>query len=83
MGCKTNPLPGGVAIICSRGSRRERCQTTGCTGESVALCDYPVTKNGKAGTCDRRMCKACRRPQAPEVDYCPPHARVEKAMAKP
>jgi hypothetical protein len=82
--CKVLTDGQGVTVItCSRGRTRARCQTTGCTGESVALCDYPVKVYGRSTTCDRRMCKSCRHPQRPNIDYCPVHHRFEKAKVAP
>jgi hypothetical protein len=82
MSCKAINLgQGATAILCSR-EPRARCHTTGCRGESVALCDYPIKrKNGAPGTCDRRMCVSCRRRQGEGVDYCPVHDRLAKVAA--
>jgi hypothetical protein len=54
------------------------CQTTGCYGVEEKLCDYPVTRKGKPGTCDRKLCSRCAVNVGPNKDYCPPHARVAK-----
>jgi hypothetical protein len=75
MPCNRYRMPGGVAIVCSRGQRRSTCQTTGCTGTTVALCDFPLSGRKKGATCSRRMCARCRVSQPGEdVDYCRTHA---------
>jgi hypothetical protein len=51
---------------------RVRCQTSGCRHPAVVLCRYPVTRNGRAGTCSRQVCDRC----AGADRYCPPHARI-------
>lgn len=73
--CKTIPIPGGVAIVCSRRPMRARCATPGCIGVSVALCDFPLTGSKLGKTCDRRMCARCQHSRGRDVDYCPTHAR--------
>jgi len=84
-GCVSFELPGGVrGIMCGvRRAAPKRCQTPGCNGVCVALCDYPVVRRGgKSGTCDRRMCESCRHPVAGALDrdYCGPH---HKAVSLP
>jgi hypothetical protein len=71
--------PSVMVIACDRGRDRPRCQSTGCTGISVALCDYPLSGRHAGKTCDRRMCAGCRRPQGPDVDYCQPHHAQARA----
>lgn len=78
MPCRT--FKHGVAqpvtvIACSRGTR-QRCQTPGCTGDSVALCDFELGGEKKGQTCDRRMCSRCRNQRGPNVDYCAAHSKV-------
>jgi hypothetical protein len=66
----------GNMIVCSRGpQKRERCDTPGCTGFCVALCDFPVIRNGQAGTCDVKMCRFHRNPalDKKDTDYCVNH----------
>lgn len=72
MGCERIDFPGGMAIACSRGVNRERCDT--CGKPAVALCDYPLA-GAKAGkTCDRKMCATCRVKVGEGKDYCRAHA---------
>jgi hypothetical protein len=80
MGCRVYYDGRGMTgIVCSRGpGRRERCSTTGCRGESVALCDFPVEGHKAGKTCDRKMCAACRHPLSPNLDYCPTHDAIRK-----
>lgn len=63
-----------VGIACARG-RAVRCSTAGCTNSADLLCDWPVTRKGRVGTCDRRVCSRCALARAPGVDYCAAHAR--------
>ena len=64
-----------VGIAC--GSRPTRyCQTQGCRRVATIQCDHPVTRKGKAGTCDRWCCRGCAKNVGPDRDYCPPHARA-------
>ena len=42
-----------------------------------ALCDFPVTRAGKVGTCDAKLCDRCRVRVGPDKDHCPPHAKVK------
>lgn len=73
MPCNIRNLGGrGVAIYCSRGGRTKPCVT--CGKPSTLLCDYPVTRDGKPGTCDRAMCPAHRKRVGPDTDYCLAHA---------
>jgi hypothetical protein len=105
-------------IVCSRGQRREYCQTPGHERvESEALCDWPIhrikhraTCTDRTGqivmrfvpglvsdvplalcgcevekkTCDRRMCRSCRRPVKGQrnTDYCPAHHALAQAKSK-
>ena len=63
-----------LAVACTRGGDdRRRCKW--CGGPIAKLCDYPVKRDGKEGTCDAPMCARCATSIAPDVDYCPPHAR--------
>lgn len=55
---------------------RVRCDTTGCRGDAVHFCRYPVTRHGRQTTCNRRMCSRC----ADTDRHCPPHARSGKAQ---
>lgn len=73
-----------VPIVCHiRWPKRALCNATpGCTRRHVALCDYPVERKGKKGTCDIRMCERCRWavPDAHDTDYCPAHRRYYLAQ---
>lgn len=68
-------LGNGVTAIACGSSPRQKCSTPGCTRHAGKLCDYPVTRKGKPGTCDRAVCDRCATSIAPDVDYCAPHAR--------
>jgi len=70
---------GASAIICTRGERRRSCATPGCANRADKQCDFPVTRNGKVGTCDRFVCSRCAVSKGHDLDFCPPHARVEVA----
>lgn len=78
MPCNLKPLPGGgYAIACSRGQRPILCVTCGQRGN--ILCDYPVTRNGKPGTCDRPCCRQHAVSVGPDRDYCLAHANLTEA----
>lgn len=81
MPCRTFPLPGGAAIVCPRGQKRKLCSVPNCTGTQIALCDYPVTRAGMAGTCDKGMCATHRHHVGPDVDHCPAHAKLANEAA--
>lgn len=79
---KCTPIPGG--FVCGPRTPRKRCSTPSCDGTATALCDYPVTRKGKEGTCDAKLCSRCRRPQAaPGTDLCQAHDRMSKAAVAP
>lgn len=86
MGCEHVKIGNTEAIICSRGRRRQVCSVGLCGRPSVALCDYPVERSGKATTCDSPMCERHRHTVAhtiiagkPEpVDYCEGHYNYEQ-----
>ncbi len=77
MTCQWIPVPGGVAVVCSRGARpRARCEVCK-VAEHTRLCDSPL-RGPKAGkTCDKKLCDACAVPVG-ELDLCPPHARQQR-----
>lgn len=79
MGCERVDFPGGMAFACSRGVKRERCDTPGCGRPSVALCDWLLAGKKAGKTCDRRMCEGCRTSVGEDRDYCPAHARATEA----
>lgn len=49
-----------------------RCETSTCRKPAAVLCRYPVTRNGRAGACNRHVCAGC----ASADRFCPPHARL-------
>jgi hypothetical protein len=64
-----------LRVACSTGSFA-RCQTIGCGGRAMLLCDYPVKrKDGKQGRCNRHVCASCAK-RVEGRHFCPPHARV-------
>ncbi len=69
--------PGVMAIVCSRGRRRKAppCSVPGCDRDSVSLCDFPVTREGREGTCDKELCSSHRTHVGTDLDYCPAHSR--------
>lgn len=80
---QTIPLENGrtlEVVTCSpRGSgKAESCQHPGCGYRSNSLCDYPVTRRDKVGTCDRRMCEEHRYPREGGKDYCAVHDKISK-----
>lgn len=68
-----------VGIACSRGQKKSYCET--CGSPSTILCDYPVTRNGKQETCDRKCCKRHSFHVSPEIDHCLPHHRFIESLA--
>lgn len=59
---------GGTAIVCgTKPMKACICQAK----VSAYLCDYPMELS--PGTCDAPLCDDCRRPQGPNIDYCPDH----------
>lgn len=74
MRCQAIP---GLGFVCGSRESRKRCSTPGCSNWSTALCDFPVTRKGKAGTCDAHLCDRCRvRQPGEDKDFCPPHANA-------
>jgi hypothetical protein len=70
MACENH---GGVIICGRRASPRHSCAF--CSRYATHQCDFPVTRNGKKGTCDQWMCDRCATSQGPNLDFCPPHER--------
>ncbi len=68
------------AIICSRGRKPKFCSVPFCGKPSVALCDYPVERDGKETTCDSLMCAQHRHPVSGEIDrdWCEGHYNYEQ-----
>ena len=80
MSCEFIPTEHGTMVICSRGVRRKGCEVPTCQQLEVALCDWPVTRKGKKGTCDLRLCSTHRWkvPGAKDSDYCPAHQKLHE-----
>lgn len=79
MSCRTILAGPGVTVITCGRRERQTCQTPGCNGTMVALCDFPLSGKSMGKTCDRKLCAKCPRPQAPDVDYCGAHDAQAKA----
>lgn len=82
MRCEPVAIPGGVAIVCSRGRPPKPllCETPTCRGRRAHfLCDYPVARRGRPSRCGRRLCQKCRHGASAgddgARDYCPEHGR--------
>lgn len=83
MKCDRVQFTGGVAIVCSRGSRsRKQCSVPGCGKRVERECDAPVFRGSRyqPATCDRALCATCAvrigvSRDGDSVDFCPPHAR--------
>jgi hypothetical protein len=58
-----------------------QCQTKGCRGHAVMLCDYPVTRAGRRTSCGRHVCATCCMRLAGRY-YCPPHGRLRAVVLK-
>lgn len=71
MPCDKIPVPGGIAIICTRGRGMKRCHY--CNHVAPFLCDHPVIRQGKRGTCDTPLCEQCLNSAAKNTDLCRPH----------
>jgi hypothetical protein len=63
---------GTTVIACSRGDTR--CRVKGCHRRFEVLCDYPVTRNGRIGTCDRKVCRQHAWVVGDDRDFCDRHA---------
>lgn len=74
MPCIDLKIPGGVAIVCTRGRGGRWGPCYACSAPHEALCDWPV---GKGKTCDRRLCRQHRARQGGDVDWCHFHAQEE------
>ena len=76
MACNTIYQDGKpIGFACSRG-RKERCEI--CGAPSEILCDYPVTRTGKNGTCDKKCCRKHSVRIGQNKDYCLPHHNFSK-----
>jgi hypothetical protein len=80
MPCEYLPVPGGVAIVCSRGRRsRRKCRVCGWRIADF-LCDAP---KAPPKTCDAPLCEVCRVQHGDGVDYCPSCSEKSKASPAP
>jgi hypothetical protein len=61
--------------------RRKRCAFCTCP-DAKALCDYPVVRNGKAGTCDKPCCFRHRRHVGDNRDHCMDHWDLAEVPAQ-
>lgn len=64
-----------MVFRCGHSASLARCQTVGCRGHAIALCDYPITRSGRSTRCNRHVCAGC----ATKLEgrhICPPHART-------
>ncbi len=79
--CETLPIQDndGNVIGYARVQRMLRPRPcSSCKASTVhgVLCDAPVTRDGKKGTCDRFCCRACAQHVGRDRDLCPAHARA-------
>jgi hypothetical protein len=76
MTCRTIDVGNGhYAIVCDRGRKPAKC--TACKQRPHALlCDFPLAGEKAGKTCDVRLCRQCAVHVGPDVDLCPPHARI-------
>lgn len=70
--------PKTFSIICHRG-KMTPCKY--CGRDHTKLCDYPVKRGGKEGTCDIPLCDRCTTKGGPNIDYCRPHAKLMRTGA--
>lgn len=71
MACKVVRTKGITVIVCGRGHRAKPCHY--CGHRSSFMCDHPVIRNGKRGTCDTPLCEQCCNEVAKETDLCRAH----------
>ncbi len=83
MPCNPAKMPDGTtAIVCTRGRTTRQCRY--CTGAADRLCDYPVVRDGKRGTCDAPICSRCTTRIAGDGDLCRAHAPLwDAALNRP
>jgi hypothetical protein len=72
---------GASAHLCAGRGQRLSCKVPNCGRAQAALCDYPVEKKGKRGTCDFSMCETHRTKVGPNRDHCPAHVALAKQGA--
>lgn len=68
-------------FVCNRGTRRRYCATPGCHQQPTGLCEFPVTRKGVAGKCDRPMCGGHTVKMPGGAHYCAGHARATELLA--
>lgn len=78
--CDSFRAPDGAVIIACRSGRRGNPKCDVCEVGLGAhwLCDGPSRRSSGKGTCDRKLCGTCRRPQGEERDLCPEHNHHEQ-----
>ena len=76
MPCERREFGDGTTVIVCGRRPAQPCSVPGCPRRHEKLCDYPVTRNGQASTCDAKLCEKCAVPQGPDKDFCPAHARL-------
>lgn len=88
--CTKFEVPGGIAIVCSRGSNRARaCAFCGASVRQYVLCDFPLRGKKAGATCSKPACTKCATSIGADKDLCPPHARyarehgIEKLLGSP
>jgi hypothetical protein len=80
--CTWIKVPGGMAIVCDRG-RKPRAKCTACKDRPhTKLCDFPLTGDRAGKTCSVRLCDRCAVEAGPDLDYCPPHAKVAQTSPR-
>jgi len=73
MGCDVIEVPGGAAIVCTRGRSRSSRACVGCGARATRLCDYRVAPGrGEQGLCSAPLCARCTRKHG-GLDHCPAH----------
>lgn len=80
MPCRVVRFGGAEIIVCSRGRSAAPCYVCGKHGD--LFCDWPVTRNGTAGICDKRMCRRCANEVGPDKHYCNAHYRMYRNQGK-
>lgn len=80
MTCTYVPIPGGYAIVCTRGERKRKCVE--CGGAIAYLCDWKLKGKHTGRTCSRAVCTRCAKQVGREKHLCPAHARKWDAHPK-
>lgn len=65
-----------IGIACGR-TPHQQCSSPGCNAHAGKLCDFPVIRNGKRGTCDRKICSTHSVKVGRDLDYRIPHSKME------